>query len=268
VRLTRVLVVHPQRIVAEAVARRLDAEDGIRVAEIAPDEPSAMNALRALGPDIAVVHTEPELRSSLRFIATLSEQQPPVRVVALLPSDNPEFAVRAIRAGAVAVVTKDSSANELAAAVTAVGDDRGWLASPVVGAVLDALRESSPAPNEYDERLARLTAREREILDGLIAGSDRATIARDLMVSIGTVRTHTRNILAKLEVHSSLEAVSVALRCNALNGSVNGRSTAPVAASGSKSPVTRWASKALIVVTAVAAGGAVSGMIGIPGISA
>jgi DNA-binding NarL/FixJ family response regulator len=222
VRVTRVLVVHPHRIAGEAVARRLDAEEGIRVAEIAPDEASAMNALRALGPDIAVVHTESELRSSLRFIATLSERRPPVRVVALLPSENPELVVRAIRAGAVAVVTQDSSANELAAAVAAVGEDRGWLASRVVGPVLEALRASSPAPNEYDERLARLTAREREILDGLIAGSDRATIARDLMVSIGTVRTHTRNILAKLEVHSSLEAVSVALRCNALNANGNG----------------------------------------------
>jgi NarL family two-component system response regulator LiaR len=229
-RVTRVLVVHPHRIAAEAVARRLEAEDYLRVVEIAPDEPAAMNALRALGPEIAVVHTEPEYRSSLRFIATLSEHRPPVRVVALLPGENPEHAVRIIRAGAVAVVTKDSSASELAAAVTAVCDDRGWLASRVVGPVLDALRESSPAPNEYDERLARLTAREREILDGLIAGSDRATIARDLMVSIGTVRTHTRNILAKLEVHSSLEAVSVALRGNALNGHyTNGRASTSTA---------------------------------------
>ena len=140
---------------------------------------------------------------------------------------------RAVRAGARGVVTTDSSATELAAAVTAVCSERGWLAPHVVGAVLVALRTSAPAPNEYDERVARLTEREREILAGLIAGSDRATIARDLLVSVGTVRTHTRNILAKLEVHSSLEAVSVALRCSSIpsmhnNGraSGSGRATA------------------------------------------
>jgi DNA-binding NarL/FixJ family response regulator len=217
-KVARILVVHPHRIAAEAVARRLDAEDGMRTIEIAPNETAAMNAVRSLGPDIAVVHTEPERRSAIRFITTLAGHDPPVRVVALLPTDNAEHAVRAVRAGAGGVVTTDSSASELVAAVAAVWSDDGWLAPHVVGPVLQALRASSPAPNEYDEKLARLTQREREVLDGLIAGSDRARIAEDLVLSVGTVRTHTRNILAKLEVHSSLEAVSLALRCNNLDG--------------------------------------------------
>jgi DNA-binding NarL/FixJ family response regulator len=216
VRVARILVVHPHRIAAEAVARRLDAEDGLRTVEIAPNEAAAMSAVRSLGPDIAVVHTEPEHRSSLRFITALTEHDRPVRVVAFLTTNNPEDAVRAIRAGAAGVVTRDSSAGELVAAVAAVCNGRGWLAPHVVGPVLIALRASSPAPNQYDEKLSRLTDREREILAGLIAGRDRATIANDLLVSVGTVRTHTRNILAKLEVHSSLEAVSVALRCSAM----------------------------------------------------
>jgi DNA-binding NarL/FixJ family response regulator len=225
---SRVLVVHPHRIAAEAVARRLDAEEGMRTVEIVPNEAAAMNAVRSLGPDVAVVHTAPEPRSAVRFITALTEHDPPVRVVALLPTDDADVAIRAIRAGAGGVVTKDSSASELADAVAAVGNDRGWLAPQIVHPVLVALRSSSPAPNEYDEKLARLTDREREILDGLIAGSDRATIAKNLTVSVGTVRTHTRNILAKLEVHSSLEAVSVALRANgASNGQSVTRSSQP-----------------------------------------
>jgi two-component system nitrate/nitrite response regulator NarL len=211
-RVQRILVVHPHRMVAEAVARRLDAEEGMRTVEIAPNEAAAMNAVRSLGPDVAVVRTDPDHRASLRFITALAEHEPPVRVVALLPTDDADDAIRAIRAGAGGVVTKDSTATDLAAAVTAVCNNRGWLAPHIVGPVLVALRESPPAPNEYDEKLARLTERERQILDGLIAGRDRATIAQDLNVTVGTVRTHTRNILAKLEVHSSLEAVSVALR--------------------------------------------------------
>jgi DNA-binding NarL/FixJ family response regulator len=223
VRVARVLVVHPHRIAAEAVARRLDAEEGMRTVEIVPNEPAAMSAVRSLGPDVAVVHTGPEHRSAVRFINALTQHDPPVRVVALLPTDDADVAIRAIRAGAGGVVTKDSSASELADAVAAVCNEGGWLAPQVVYPVLVALRSSSPAPNEYDDKLARLTDREREILDGLIAGSDRATIAKNLMVSVGTVRTHTRNILAKLEVHSSLEAVSVALRAN---GSSNGHAGA------------------------------------------
>jgi DNA-binding NarL/FixJ family response regulator len=227
VRIARILVVHPHRIAAEAVARRLDAEDGMRTVEISPNEAAAMNAVRSLGPDVVVVHTDREHRSSLRFIAELAEREPPVSVVALLTSDDPDDVVRAVRAGARGIVTKDSSASELAAAVSATCNDGGWLSARAIAPVLVALRASSPAPNEYDEKLARLTDREREILAGLSTGSDRATIARDLSVSIGTVRTHTRNILAKLEVHSSLEAVSVALRSHAphtvsLNDRANG----------------------------------------------
>jgi two-component system nitrate/nitrite response regulator NarL len=219
-------VVHPHRLAGEAVARRLDAEEWMRTVEIAADETAAIQAVKSLGPDVAVVHSEPERRSATRFISELTEQDPPIRVVALMPKDNTEHAIRAIRAGAGAVVTQDSSAEELVAAVRAVSDDRGWIAPHIVGPLLGALRASSPAPNEFDVKLSRLTDRERDILDGLINGSDRATIARDLALSVGTVRTHTRNILAKLEVHSSLEAVSIALRCTGTeNGSLTGRSS-------------------------------------------
>jgi NarL family two-component system response regulator LiaR len=238
VRVARVLVVHPHRIAAEAVARRLDAEDGMRTVEIAPNEAAAMNAVRSLGPDVVVVHSDPEHRAALRFITALAEREPPVAVVALLTTDDADDAVRAVRAGAVGVVTNDSSASELAGAVAAVCSGRGWLAPHIVGAVLVALRASSPAPNEYDKRLSRLTEREREILAGLIAGRDRATIAQDLLVSVGTVRTHTRNILAKLEVHSSLEAVSVALRCSSIPSTHANGQRQPTGRSPSRAPVT------------------------------
>jgi two-component system, NarL family, response regulator LiaR len=214
VRVARILVVHPHRIAGEAVARRLEAEEGMRIVEIAVNESAAMNAVHALGPDVAVVHTEPESRSAFRFVAALTDHDPPVRVVALLGRDDGEGAIRAIRAGARGIVTTQSSAMDLAAAVVAVCTGHAWLEGHMLGPVMRELRASSPAPNEFDEKLARLTEREREVLDGLIAGCDRARIARDLLVSVGTVRTHTRNILAKLEVHSSLEAVSVALRGN------------------------------------------------------
>ena len=62
------------------------------------------------------------------------------------------------------------------------------------------------------EKLAGLTVREREILDRMVAGHDRADIAVDLGISINTVRTHAQNLLGKLGVHSTLEAVSVAHR--------------------------------------------------------
>jgi DNA-binding NarL/FixJ family response regulator len=213
-RTARVLVVHPHRIVGEAIARRLDDEAGIRTVEVTARASSAIAAANALGPDVAVVLVGPHQRVNIDLTQQLVERDPPVRVVALLGLDDARLAIAAVRAGASAVVTSDRPAAELIDAVHAVATGRAWIARDLLHAVLAELRSSEPPPNEYDERLARLTPRERDVLDRLVAGHDRATIARELLVSIGTVRTHTRNVLAKLDVHSSLEAVSVARRGN------------------------------------------------------
>jgi two-component system NarL family response regulator len=77
-------------------------------------------------------------------------------------------------------------------------------------AVLAELQATQPTRGE-DARLRRLTERERQVLGCMMAGHDRARIASELILSINTVRTHTQSILTKLEVHSSLEAVGLAL---------------------------------------------------------
>ena len=77
--------------------------------------------------------------------------------------------------------------------------------------MLTALLEPAP-PTEWQALVAGLTTREQEVLDLMVAGFDRPSIARQLGISVNTARTHSKNILGKLGVHSSLEAVSVALR--------------------------------------------------------
>lgn len=212
-RTTRVLVLHPHRIVAEAVARRLDAEPEIRTVELCATAPAVQSAVNALAPDVAVIQHEAEDRSVLELTAWLVEHDPPVGVVAVLGNDDTQAAaIRVIRAGAAAVLTKDSPTSDLVEAVVSVAMKHAFVSRHLLRAVLWELRSSTPVPNEYDERLGRLTPREREVLQYLVAGYGRATMAETMTLSIDTVRTHTRNILAKLEVHSSLEAVSVARR--------------------------------------------------------
>lgn len=215
-RTARVLVVHPERLAAEAVSRRLDSEPCLRTVEIAGTAASAQHAVEALGPDVIVVYLDGDERGVFDLTARLAERTPPIASVVVLGNgaSNGVMAPKVIRAGARGIVAKDSPAEELVRAVTAVASGDAWVSTSLLGAVIRELQSSVPRPNEYDERLARLTPREREVLDRLVAGCDRATIARDLAISLGTVRTHMRNILAKLEVHSSLEAASVARRCN------------------------------------------------------
>jgi two-component system nitrate/nitrite response regulator NarL len=132
-------------------------------------------------------------------------------VIGVFTGDDAAATTDEIRAGATAVVTKETSIADLCQALVAVMDGGAWVPSHLLSGVLRELSPERP-PNQFGERIGRLTARERDVIDLMVAGRDRAAIAQELFLSINTVRTHTKNILAKLEVHSSLEAVSVALK--------------------------------------------------------
>jgi DNA-binding NarL/FixJ family response regulator len=211
VRLLRILVVDRHRGFAEAVAGRLDMEADLRTVGTAVTGAAAETAVDVLGPDVVLMDMDIEDVSPFELITRLIRREPPVQVVAVFGHDDAEAATDAIRAGAGAVVTKETPIADLVRGVIAVADGGAWVAPHLLSGVL---RELSPVPppNRYGQRVDRLTAREREVLDRMVIGYDRTAIARDLFLSVNTVRTHTKNILAKLEVHSSLEAVSVALR--------------------------------------------------------
>jgi DNA-binding NarL/FixJ family response regulator len=98
-----------------------------------------------------------------------------------------------------------------------------WIPPRLLTGVLEEFR-SRRAELDHDYRVQRLTQREREVLRYMMAGFGRARIAEELILSINTVRTHAQNILWKLEVHSSLEAVSVALQAG-FTGAPNGAPT-------------------------------------------
>lgn len=72
--------------------------------------------------------------------------------------------------------------------------------------------DSAPNPGSETDRARLLTAREVEILRLLAAGNTSQDIANQLFISLSTVRTHTQNILRKLEIHSQIEAVAFAFR--------------------------------------------------------
>jgi DNA-binding NarL/FixJ family response regulator len=209
-RTTRILVVHRHRIFAETLARRLEGEPGIRPVGIASTGAAARAAVNALGPHAAVLDMDIDDGAGFDLTAHLAHRDPPVRVLAILGAENRTATTRAIRAGADAVTSTDGSAADLVSAALALAKDGCWLPPRLLDGVLQEVRSSRPPPNEHDRKLARLTSRERDILDRMVAGWDRTTIADELGVSVNTVRTHAQNLLAKLEVHSSLEAVSVA----------------------------------------------------------
>jgi DNA-binding NarL/FixJ family response regulator len=207
----RVLVVDQERIVAQAIARSLDTEPEFAVVGLASSTTEAVHATLALRPDVIVLD-EGVAEPSLRDVAErLRHANPLVKLVVTSTESDPTVACECVRAGASALVTKVADLDEMVRAVRGAANGETWIPPRLLTAVLVELQTAHDLPGE-DVRLRRLTDRERQVLACMMAGLDRARIASEMILSINTVRTHTQNILSKLEVHSSLEAVGLALQ--------------------------------------------------------
>jgi DNA-binding NarL/FixJ family response regulator len=139
----------------------------------------------------------------------LSARPEAPRVVMMSYGSPAERIADAVRAGAAGWVRKDESLDHLLHVVRGVMAGETWLPRAEMGAVLRLLLEEREQRRESDRLLAALTPREREILACLADGAGRRDVAERLHLSANTVRTHLQNLMAKLGVHSTLEAVAV-----------------------------------------------------------
>jgi DNA-binding NarL/FixJ family response regulator len=118
--------------------------------------------------------------------------------------DDVERVTEALRGGVRGWVAKNGSMHDLLAAVRGSRQQETRIPAKLLTHVFGRLAPSQPGP------LDALTSRQREILQGLVDGLSRAAIAERLFLSRNTVRTHIQNLLHRLDVHSTLEAVAVA----------------------------------------------------------
>ena len=133
-------------------------------------------------------------------------------MVILSGDRNVAHAVAAARAGAAAWVAKEQDADEFESVVRGVCRGCSWFPPEMLGEILRSLRSGA---GRGGSDLRALSSREIDVLRAMMTGSHGRQIAADLHISADTVRTHTQNIYAKLDVHSRVEAVSVA-RCAGL----------------------------------------------------
>ena len=121
--------------------------------------------------------------------------------VLLIPENYPRLLVEALEAGASAYLPKPCTADELLRTIWTVHQGGAVVSSPVAKAVVDYFRARGAV-------FRLLTERERQVLTCLSRGSSQQNIATELGIDKGTVRTHVRNILNKLNAHSSAEAIA------------------------------------------------------------
>lgn len=146
----------------------------------------------------------------ITLIVRLRVLQPELRAVVLADRDDPQLAVRALHAGAVGWVAKESSLGRLMAVVRGVLKDETHLPPALLTGVVRELTAARRDRSESERLVDTLTPREREVLHCMVAGMGRQAVAEQLFLSPHTVRTHMQNVLSKLDVHSTLAAVALA----------------------------------------------------------
>ena len=118
-----------------------------------------------------------------------------------------------MRLGFIGYITKDVSLSQFITSIEAALNGQSVIPHRTARSVAGAV---SPEEENAALRIRQLTARERDVLTLLVRGTNSGAIARELSVSINTVRSHVQNILAKLQVHSRLEAAAFAVRYGAV----------------------------------------------------
>jgi DNA-binding NarL/FixJ family response regulator len=208
----RVLIADDHRSFAEAIALRLAAEADFVVVGTVGTVEAAEEAATSLRPDVLLLDVELGRGDGIGLARRLRDTLQATKVVIVTFRDDIDTASAAVRAGVSGFMAKDATPDELVQAVRNVARGERWIQPRLLGPVLDELSRHPGSLTQDQHKLAKLSDRERVVLHCLVRGMDRASIARELFLSTNTVRTHTRNLLAKLDVHSSLEAVAVALR--------------------------------------------------------
>jgi DNA-binding NarL/FixJ family response regulator len=135
------------------------------------------------------------------------------RVLVLTTFEGEELTFRALQAGACGYLLKDAGGARLVAAVEAAAAGEMPLAPEVVARLVASYVQRPPTAHGSQARLAPLSDRERDVLALIGAGRSNPEIAAELFISLATVKSHVRHILAKLDLRDRPQAIVLAHEC-------------------------------------------------------
>ena len=205
-----VLIADQERTFADALAARLDDEGDIKIMDAFQVQAPSPSLITRKPAEVILLDGDLPGDTANQLCYKLSGSDESARVIMLSFSSEPERIVKALRSGAAAWVRKDESLEYLLRVIRGVAQGESWLPPRETADVVRLLIWGGERHRERELLLAKLTTRERAVLACLADGAaHRDAVAEQLHLSVNTVRTHTRNLMAKLGVHSMVEAVAL-----------------------------------------------------------
>jgi DNA-binding NarL/FixJ family response regulator len=204
----RILLADQHALFREAVRTRLESEADLRVVAEARNGPEAVAEAERTLPHVAILDVDLPITDGVRSTAEIRDRLPQCRVLVLGSNEDYRRLVDLLDAGASGYLTKEAPLADLIHATRAVHHGDTLVPPRMLGPLLTGLLRRRKEQDRAYDRVGRLTRREREVLALLAEGADNEGIARVLVISPQTARTHIQNIFGKLSVHSRLEAAA------------------------------------------------------------
>ena len=202
----RVVVADDHTIMREGLKRILHGAEDIEVIGEAVDGFETLALVRRGGFDLLLMDLSMPGRSGVDLIRQIKDEAPKLPLLVLTMHEEEQYAVRAIRAGALGYLTKESAGTQLISAIRKVAIDRPYISMEVAEQLaIDAMPARQDMPHKS------LSDREFEVFNLLVSGKSITEIAEMLHLSVKTVSTHKTRILQKMSSHSLAELVQYAV---------------------------------------------------------
>jgi DNA-binding NarL/FixJ family response regulator len=196
----RILVVDDHPLMRDGIVSLIDAEPDMRVVAQAGNGIEAIECFRRHRPDVTLMDLQMAKMDGVTAIETLCKEYPGARILVLTTYKGDVQAVRALNAGACGYLLKSMIRKELLEALRGAARGRRQIVPEIAAEI---------GRHVLDEALSE---REIEVLKEVSAGRANKQVAAKLRLSEETVKTHMRNILAKLDAQDRTHAVMIALR--------------------------------------------------------
>ena len=196
----RVLCVDDHPLLREGIAALMEDQEDMTIAGSATNGREAVDMFARLRPDLTLMDLRMPDMNGIRAISLIREQFPDARIIVLTTYPGDVQALGALKAGAMGYLLKSSLGMELLDAIRAVHAGKRFIPQEVAAEL---------GRHAADEAL---TAREIEVLQCAAGGHSNKQIARELGISVATVKAHIRSLLPKLSAGDRTHAVTIALK--------------------------------------------------------